>query len=65
MLRKHLNEKIKEEFSSAGLVSRYRPMAPIIAITRQEQAARQMHLFRGVHPIFYTGLFILCVGELR
>lgn len=39
---------------SAGLVSRYRPMAPIIAITRAEQAARQMHLFRGVHPIFYT-----------
>ncbi|EFO19994.1 pyruvate kinase [Loa loa] len=39
---------------SASLVSRYRPMAPIIAITREEQAARQMHLFRGVHPILYT-----------
>ncbi|CAG9534223.1 unnamed protein product, partial [Cercopithifilaria johnstoni] len=39
---------------SAGLVSRYRPMAPIIAITREEQVARQMHLFRGVHPVFYT-----------
>ncbi|VIO97321.1 Pyruvate kinase, muscle isozyme, putative [Brugia malayi] len=39
---------------SASLVSRYRPMAPIIAITREEQAARQMHLFRGVHPTLYT-----------
>ncbi|KAM3721467.1 Pyruvate kinase PKM [Dirofilaria immitis] len=39
---------------SAGLVSRYRPMVPIIAITREEQSARQMHLFRGVHPLLYT-----------
>ncbi|MCP9260920.1 Pyruvate kinase [Dirofilaria immitis] len=43
---------------SAGLVSRYRPMVPIIAITREEQSARQMHLFRGVHPLLYTGLLI-------
>ncbi|VDK73063.1 unnamed protein product [Litomosoides sigmodontis] len=39
---------------SAGLVSHYRPLAPIIAITREEQAARQMHLFRGVHPVLYS-----------
>ncbi|VBB27650.1 unnamed protein product [Acanthocheilonema viteae] len=50
---------------SAGLVSRYRPMAPIIAITREEQAARQMHLLRGVHPVFYTRLLTYFVNEFR
>ncbi|NXD25163.1 KPYM kinase, partial [Spelaeornis formosus] len=33
---------------SAHLVSRYRPRAPIIAITRNEQTARQAHLYRGI-----------------
>uniref|UniRef100_A0A8R1XWS6 Pyruvate kinase n=1 Tax=Onchocerca volvulus TaxID=6282 RepID=A0A8R1XWS6_ONCVO len=39
---------------SASLVSRYRPMVPIIAITREERTARQMYLFRGVLPVHYT-----------
>ncbi|VDK34968.1 unnamed protein product [Gongylonema pulchrum] len=29
-------------------------MVPIIAISREEQAARQMHLYRGVYPLLYT-----------
>nr|XP_033780171.1 pyruvate kinase PKLR isoform X1 [Geotrypetes seraphini] len=38
---------------SAQLLSRYRPRAPIIAVTRNEQVARQVHLCRGVFPILY------------
>lgn len=60
-----MNLNLSNKFSSAGLVSRYRPMAPIIAITREEQAARQMHLFRGVHPVLYTGLLILIINEFK
>lgn len=36
---------------SAHLVSRYRPRAPIIAVTRNEQTARQAHLYRGIFPV--------------
>ncbi|XP_062403909.1 pyruvate kinase PKM-like [Sardina pilchardus] len=39
---------------SAHLLSRYRPRAPILAVTRNEQAARQSHLYRGIHPLLYT-----------
>ncbi|KAI5100419.1 pyruvate kinase isozymes M1/M2 isoform X1, partial [Silurus meridionalis] len=39
---------------SAHLLSRYRPRAPIIAVTRNEQTARQCHLYRGIIPILYT-----------
>ncbi|KAF3688688.1 Pyruvate kinase PKM [Channa argus] len=39
---------------SAHLLSRYRPRAPIIAVTRCGQAARQAHLYRGVYPVLYT-----------
>ncbi|XP_029436181.1 pyruvate kinase PKLR isoform X2 [Rhinatrema bivittatum] len=38
---------------SAQLLSRYRPRAPIIAVTRNEQVARQAHLCRGVFPVLY------------
>ncbi|XP_030042858.1 pyruvate kinase PKLR isoform X2 [Microcaecilia unicolor] len=38
---------------SAQLLSRYRPRAPIIAVTRNEQVARQVHLCRGVFPVLY------------
>jgi pyruvate kinase len=34
------------------LVSKYRPACPIIAVTRNDSAARQMHLWRGVFPYF-------------
>lgn len=38
---------------SAQLLSRYRPRAPIIAVTRNKQVARQVHLCRGVFPVLY------------
>ncbi|XP_001374169.2 pyruvate kinase PKLR isoform X2 [Monodelphis domestica] len=38
---------------SAQLISRYRPRAVVIAVTRFAQAARQAHLFRGVFPLLY------------
>ena len=39
---------------SAHLLSKYRPRCPIIAVTRNEIAARQMHLWRGLFPILVT-----------
>ncbi|XP_053559243.1 pyruvate kinase PKLR isoform X2 [Bombina bombina] len=39
---------------SAQLLSRYRPRAPIIAVTRNAQVARQAHLNRGVFPVLYN-----------
>ncbi|XP_043818950.1 pyruvate kinase PKLR isoform X2 [Dromiciops gliroides] len=38
---------------SAQLLSRYRPRAVVIAVTRSAQAARQAHLCRGVFPLLY------------
>ncbi|XP_060111199.1 pyruvate kinase PKLR [Heteronotia binoei] len=40
---------------SAQLLSRYRPRALIIAVTRNEQVARQVHLNRGVFPVLWRG----------
>uniref|UniRef100_A0A8C9T075 Pyruvate kinase n=1 Tax=Scleropages formosus TaxID=113540 RepID=A0A8C9T075_SCLFO len=39
---------------SAHLISRYRPRAPIIAVTRNGQTARQAHLYRGIFPVLYS-----------
>uniref|UniRef100_A0AAQ5X021 Pyruvate kinase n=1 Tax=Amphiprion ocellaris TaxID=80972 RepID=A0AAQ5X021_AMPOC len=39
---------------SAHMLSRYRPRAPIIAVTRCGQTARQAHLYRGIYPVLYT-----------
>uniref|UniRef100_A0A3B5QFX1 Pyruvate kinase n=1 Tax=Xiphophorus maculatus TaxID=8083 RepID=A0A3B5QFX1_XIPMA len=39
---------------SAYLLSRYRPRAPIIAVTRCGMTARQAHLYRGIYPVLYT-----------
>lgn len=36
------------------MLSRYRPRAPILAVTRCGQTARQAHLYRGVYPVLYT-----------
>ncbi|XP_043542579.1 pyruvate kinase PKM-like [Chiloscyllium plagiosum] len=40
-------------FRTAQLVSKYRPRAPIVAVTRNEQVARQAHLYRGIFPVLY------------
>ncbi|XP_041440898.1 pyruvate kinase M1/2 L homeolog isoform X2 [Xenopus laevis] len=42
-----------ESGRSAHLVSRYRPRAPIISVTRNGQTARQAHLYRGIFPVIY------------
>jgi len=39
---------------SAELCSRYKPTVPIIAISRNDRTARQLHLYRGVFPLFYS-----------
>ncbi|XP_062068159.1 pyruvate kinase PKM-like [Lepus europaeus] len=36
---------------SAHQVARYRPRAPIIAMTRNHQTTRQAHLYRGIFPV--------------
>lgn len=39
---------------SANLMAAYRPRCPILAVTRDIQVARQMHLYRGLFPIHYS-----------
>jgi pyruvate kinase len=39
--------------NTARLVSKYRPMCPIVTVTRIEQTARQIHLYRGCYPFIY------------
>ncbi|KAJ1533855.1 Pyruvate kinase, partial [Nowakowskiella sp. JEL0078] len=38
----------------ARMISKYRPRAPIIAITRDNTTARQLHLSRGVYPFLFN-----------
>lgn len=38
---------------TAKLCAKYRPMCPIVAITRHAQVARQLHTHRGVIPLHY------------
>eukprot|EP00918_Siedleckia_nematoides_P099089 GHVU01216883.1.p1 GENE.GHVU01216883.1~~GHVU01216883.1.p1 ORF type:complete len:582 (+),score=78.26 GHVU01216883.1:84-1829(+) len=38
---------------SAHLMAAYRPRCPILAVTRDAQTARQLHLYRGIFPIHY------------
>ncbi|XP_032089817.1 pyruvate kinase PKLR isoform X2 [Thamnophis elegans] len=40
---------------SAQILSRYRPRALIIAVTNDEQVARQAHLSRGIFPVLWHG----------
>lgn len=40
---------------SAMLMAAYRPRCPILAVTREPQTARQLHLYRGVFPIQFSG----------
>ena len=37
------------------LMAAYRPRCPILAITREPQTARQLHLYRGVFPVLFKG----------
>lgn len=38
---------------SARLLSKYRPVCPIIMITRNPSASRYAHLYRGVYPFLF------------
>ncbi|KZF26254.1 pyruvate kinase [Xylona heveae TC161] len=38
---------------TARLVSKYRPIAPIIMVTRNPKASRYSHLYRGVYPFHF------------
>ncbi|KAJ3624814.1 hypothetical protein MTP99_018408 [Tenebrio molitor] len=40
---------------SAQLISKYRPKCPIIAVTRNVQVARQLHLCRAIMPLYFEG----------
>lgn len=37
---------------SAQLMSAYRPRCPVIAVTRDEQVSKQLHLYRGIVPVY-------------
>jgi len=39
--------------NTARLISKYRPSVPIITVTRNQQTSRQIHLHRGVYPVWY------------
>ncbi|KAF2148748.1 pyruvate kinase [Myriangium duriaei CBS 260.36] len=39
--------------TTARLISKYRPVCPIIMVTRNPRAARYSHLYRGVWPFVY------------
>ncbi|KAL9012195.1 MAG: hypothetical protein Q9173_003025 [Seirophora scorigena] len=39
--------------SSARLLSKYRPICPIIMVTRNATACRYSHLYRGVYPFLF------------
>jgi len=39
---------------TAHIASKYRALCPFLAVSRNAQACRQMQLFRGVVPLFYS-----------
>jgi len=39
---------------TAHVISKYRPLCPILSVTRFDQVARQMQLYRGLTPLLYT-----------
>ena len=45
--------------TTAHLMAKYRPRCPIIAVTRNEQVARQCHLWRGILPLHFAGWLVL------
>lgn len=44
---------LSQSGNSARLISKYRPHAPIIVVTRNPQTARQVHFYRGCFPFQY------------
>ncbi|EFR04457.1 pyruvate kinase [Nannizzia gypsea CBS 118893] len=40
--------------NTARLLSKYRPVCPIIMVTRNPRAARYSHLYRGVYPFIFN-----------
>merc|ERR1711962_216923 len=38
---------------TAHIISKYRPLCPILAVTRFDQVGRQMQLYRGLIPLYY------------
>jgi pyruvate kinase len=40
--------------NTARLVSKYRPSAPILVVTRNPQTSRHIHLYRGCYPLVYS-----------
>ncbi len=45
---------------TAKEAAKYRPQCPILGITRSAQAARQMHLHRGIIPLHFLGESFSC-----
>ena len=39
--------------ASARMLSKYRPVCPIIMVTRNPRASRYAHLYRGVYPFWF------------
>ncbi|KAI9752945.1 MAG: Pyruvate kinase [Lichina confinis] len=39
--------------NTARLISKYRPVCPIIMVTRNSRASRYSHLYRGVYPFLF------------
>jgi pyruvate kinase len=50
--------------NSARLISKYRPRAPIIVVTRNPQTARQVHFYRGCFPFHYPKASSAAVARL-
>lgn len=46
----------KKIFRAAALLSRYRPPVPIFAVCRDRMIRRQLHLWRGIYPLYFEGL---------
>ncbi|CAO3613732.1 unnamed protein product [Cunninghamella echinulata] len=51
--------------NTARLLSKYRPEAPIIVVTRNPQTARQVHLYRGCFPFHYPKASSKAAGGAR
>ncbi|CAF1217691.1 unnamed protein product [Rotaria sordida] len=50
---------------SAHLISKYRPRAVVMAVTRSRYTARQIHLYRGCCPVYIEGLEVEADVEFK